>query len=205
LSIRGELYCNKGQKNIIIEDEADEELFRAQMIDLFEARSAAGQRTHYYYRTGADAWLTKRVREALAEMEPSLHPEPLYSSIESSSHGMCDSLDLLAVSRTGRLVVVTVSADVRRSFPTRGLDQWIRIRELNRSGSLQRLDYFPGIRLSEENPRLIFIAPALRQREDNKIMLSYFGAEVDWSFVGISEKWRKEPKVIYRNGMPTKA
>jgi hypothetical protein len=188
-----------------IEGEADEERFCVQMSELFGRRNATGTRTHYYYRTGADGWLTKRVREALPHIDPSIQLEVLYSAIDSSSHGICDSLDLLAVSRTGRLVVVTVSADVRRIFPTRGLDQWIRVRELKRSGSLQRSGYFPGIHLSDENPRLIFVSPALRQREDNSTMLSYFGSEVEWSLVAISEKWREESRVIYRKGITAQA
>ena len=58
------------------------------------------------------------------------------------------------------------------------LDQWIRIRELHRSGALLHSGYFAGVNVTDDDPHLFFIAPALRLHKTTERVLSYFPPEV---------------------------
>ena len=162
------------------------------------SEAAKGARTSPYYRSGADAWLAKRIREVLVEIEPTIDKTCIYCNVASSSHGRSDSIDILAASTKGRLMIVHIRADAERVFPMHGLDQLIRFREMNRSGALKEPGYFPGITLSADNPCILFVAPALRLQPESEAVLRSFSESIEWKFIAISELWRTSTRVIYR-------
>ena len=196
--LRAYLYAKSGSRSALIAGPASRETFRSKMATLFEQRNIDGVRTSSYYRRSADAWLAERVRELLGYMEPAMVTHAVYRDVEVSSAGFKDSIDLLALSGDGQLSIFSIRASENTLVPMRGLDQWIRIRELNRSGALKQAGYFPGCEVSGEDPQLIFVAPALRLHKTTERMLSYVSSAVKWSFIGVNEKWRENCTVIYR-------
>jgi hypothetical protein len=64
-------------------------------------------------------------------------------------------------------------------------------------GEFQKFGYFPGHELSEEDPLLLLVAPALHIHPATDTILRYV-AEIDWTLVGIDERWRDQVRVIFR-------
>lgn len=118
-------------------------------------------------------------------------------------------LDLLALDRKGRLVVLELKADEDLHLPLQALDYWIRIRALNADrqpspsggnpiSAFERSGYFPGTEVSSLAPRLILAAPALRVHPANEPVLRYFSPQIEWELLGLTEHWRRELKIVFR-------
>jgi hypothetical protein len=71
-------------------------------------------------------------------------------------------LDLLTVTRTGRLAVLELKADDDLHLPLQALDYWPRFRQLQREHVFEKYGHFPGIELSDQAPLLYLVAPVLR-------------------------------------------
>ena len=107
-------------------------------------------------------------------------------------------LDLLTVTRSGRLAVLELKADDSLHLPLQALDYWSRVRQLQGEHAFQKHGYFPGITLSDEPPLLYLVAPALRIHPSSDVVLRHLSSEVQWEVIGLNEDWRKRRKVILR-------
>ena len=67
-------------------------------------------------------------------------------------------IDVLTVTREGRLAVVELKAD-EDIHPLQGLDYWSRVARHHARGEFQRFGYFLGRELSRERPLLFLVAP----------------------------------------------
>ena len=176
---------------------------------LFHSRYPDGSHTNPLFRMQPERWLEARLRAGIAELLPSLRGDLLYSQVPALSGGDRGMLDLLTLDREGRLVVIELKAEEDLHLPLQALDYWIRVRALNDDrqpaaggtrllSAFERQGYFSGVEVSPLAPRLLLAAPALRIHPANEPVLRYFSPQVEWELLGISEHWRKEPKVIFR-------
>jgi len=65
-------------------------------------------------------------------------------------------------------------------------------------GEFQRHGYFGGLRLSPEAPRLYLVAPALRIHPATEVVLRYLSPRVEWTLIGLDERWRAKVKAVWR-------
>ncbi len=179
---------------------------------LFQRRHASGSPKDPLFRMSPEAWLESSLRKnigPLTDGQGSLsqfdtaHVYAQVPAFQASDRGM---LDLLTVTRDGRLAVLELKADEDMHFALQGLDYWLRVRWHHTQtidistglGTLQRHGYFTGVRLSPEAPRLYLVAPSLRIHPATETVLRYFKPEVEWTLLGLGEQWRKEVKVVTR-------
>jgi hypothetical protein len=116
-------------------------------------------------------------------------------AMASADRGM---LDLLAVTRDGRLAVVELKASEDMHLPLQGLDYWLRVRALHAAGEFARTGYFPGVALSPEPPLLYFVVPALRVHSTFDTVLRHVAPEVEWRLLALDERWRQRRAVVFR-------
>lgn len=105
---------------------------------------------------------------------------------------------MLTVNRQGRLVVLEIKADDDLHLPIQALDYWARVRMLHRDGSLKSHGYFSGIELSDEDPLLYLVAPALHIHPANETVLRHFSPVVPWEMIALDERWREQCRVMMR-------
>jgi len=186
-----------------------EDLCRDLFQRLFSSRHADGAHTDPLFRMAPEHWLESRLRMGLAELLPTLRGDLFYSQVPALSSGDRGMLDLLALDRNGRLVVLELKADEDLHLPLQALDYWIRVRALNADrqpspsggnpiSAFERSGYFPGSEVSSLAPRLILAAPALRVHPANEPVLRYFSPQIEWELLGLSEHWRRELKIVFR-------
>ncbi|MFT4114100.1 hypothetical protein [Silvibacterium sp.] len=179
-----------------------ESLFCELARQLWEHRRPEKDLRNPLYRLQPERWLESVIRRSLEEIDPALCPGPVYTQVAAASVGerglMRGLMDLLAVTRSGRLAVIEVKADDDLQLPLQALDYWTRVRELQRQGTLSRQGYFQGVELSDAPPLLYLVTPVLRLHPATDTVLSHLSPEIPWQVVGVGEDWRTRLRVITR-------
>jgi len=188
----------------------NEPQLRALVEQLYLGRQASGNQRDALYRLQPERWLESVLRRNLAQLEksiaPQLRPDLVYSQVPAFAASDRGMLDLLSITKDGRLAVLELKASEDLHLALQGLDYWVRVRyhhsqpvdPATNLGEFQRHGYFPGIQLSPLPPRLYLVAPALRVHPATEVVLRYLKPEVEWTLVAIDERWRKEVRVVWR-------
>jgi hypothetical protein len=185
--------------------EETEDLFRELIRRVDDGRFSGGSVRNPLYRLQPERWLESELRHGLVELEPAIHPEFVYTQVPAFAGGDRGMIDLLSVTRSGRLLVLELKANEDLHLPLQGLDYWLRVRQVHAAGELQQHGYFSGVELSDTPPLLMLVAPALRIHPANEAVLRYFKAEVEWTLVALDEHWRRKQRVIFRKRSERKA
>jgi hypothetical protein len=171
----------------------------AQLVrSIGEVRHPEGPRDHPLWRMHPERWLESLVVRDVAAVDGCLDPARIYSQVPAFSASDRAMIDVLAVTRDGRLAVVELKADEDIHLPLQGLDYWARVAWHHARGEFQRFGYFPGPELRVEKPLLFLVAPALHVHPATDTLLHYIATEVDWTLVGIDERWREGVRVMFR-------
>jgi hypothetical protein len=168
-----------------------------------DTRHPYGPRQHPLFRLRPERWLESLVVADVSVIDERLLSQSedsrsLYSQVPAFSASDRAMLDVLTVTREGRLAVVELKADEDIHLPLQGLDYWSRVYWHHSRAEFPRFGYFPERELSPEKPLLYLVAPALHVHPATDILLRYISPEIDWEFVGIDERWREGVKVVFR-------
>jgi hypothetical protein len=105
-------------------------------------------------------------------------------------------IDLLTVTRAGRLVVVELKVSEDPDFPLQGLDYWLRVEWHRHRGDFARRGYFRGLDLDRRSPLLYLVAPLFRFHAMTGLISGCISPEVPAYRIGINEDWRNGIKVL---------
>jgi hypothetical protein len=165
---------------------------------VLEARSVHGDRRDPLWRMYPERWLESLVFKNVAAIDSRLDQDHVYSQVPAFSASDRAMIDVLACTRDGRLAVLELKADEDIHLPLQGLDYWARVLWHHGRSEFQQYGYFAGQQLSPQPPLLMLIAPSLRVHPATDTVLRYFSRAIEWSLVGLDERWREGVKVIYR-------
>jgi hypothetical protein len=160
--------------------------------------SLAEDSKHYLYRAAPERWIETLVIEDPSCIDAQLNPAFLYSQVPALAAGDRGVLDLLGVTRRGRLVVIELKASEDIQMPMQAVDYWLRVRRYQREGDFQRFGYFNGIELDPKPPLVWLVAPGLRFHPATETLLKYLSPEIQISRIGVNENWRRGIKVVFR-------
>ncbi len=145
-----------------------------------------------------ERWLESLVMTDVSVIDERLEPESVYSQVPAFSAADRAMIDVLTLTREGRLAVVELKADEDIHLPLQGLDYWARVQWHQARGEFLKYGYFGGRETSPESPLLFMVAPALRVHPSTDVILRYISPDIEWAFVGIDERWREEVRVVFR-------
>jgi hypothetical protein len=160
--------------------------------------SVAHDTQDYLYRAAPERWLETLIFEDSTRLDAQLNPKFVYSQVPALSGGDRGVLDLLGVTRRGRLVIIELKASEDIQMPIQAVDYWLRVRRHQRDGDFQRFGYFSGIELDPQAPLVWLVAPGLRFHSATEILLKYLSPEIQISLIGVNENWRRGIKVVFR-------
>jgi hypothetical protein len=192
-----EIVFGVGAEERVLEDR-NWALFVQLLEALREARHPYGPRQDRLFRLHPERWLESLVVGDVSVIEERLERRELYSQVPAFSAADRAMIDVLTVTREGRLAVVELKADEDIHLPLQGLDYWSRVEWHHGRGEFPRFGYFAGRELAAEAPLLFLVAPALHVHPATDVILRYVAPEVEWEFVGIDERWREGVKVVFR-------
>ena len=163
-----------------------------------EVRHAEGPSESRWWRLHPERWLESLVVKNICALDDQLDPRWCYSQVPAFSASDRAMIDVLVVTREGRLAVVELKADEDIHLPLQGIDYWSRVAWHHARGEFHKFGYFAGRELSSETPLLMMVAPALRVHPATDTLLRYVSPEIDWVLLGIDERWRKDLRVVFR-------
>jgi hypothetical protein len=155
---------------------------------------------HALYRAQGERWLESLVETDPARIEPNLDPNFLYTQVPAFSAGDRGVIDLLGVTRQGRLAVIELKAAEDIHLPLQAVDYWLRVRWHAKQENFKRFGYFPGIELQDRPPLLYLVAPGFLFHSTNETVLARLSPEIEITRVSLNEDWRRGLRVVLRQG-----
>jgi hypothetical protein len=202
---REEISFGAGAQETALTEE-NEEALRERVRQLYLRREPGGRQRDELFRMQPERWLESMLRRDVTVLDERLDGEHVYTQVPAFAAGDRGMLDLLGVTREGRLAVIELKAEEDLQLALQGLDYWVRVRAHHMEnpdpvtglGEFQRHGYFGGVRLAAGTPRLYLVAPSLRVHPATEAVLRYLAPAVEWTLVAINEGWRDGVKVVWR-------
>ena len=184
--------------------EETQALFSDLMQRLFESRHPGGNARNPLYRLQPESWLQSKLADDLVQIDDQLDGRLIYHQVPAFAASDRAMLDLLTLTRGGRLAILELKVNEDLHFPLQALDYWIRVQWLQQQrnaaglGELERSGYFPGMPVLQSPPHLYYIVPALRVHPSMDTILDHLSPQIPWTLIALNEDWRTHPKVLYR-------
>jgi len=153
---------------------------------------------HPYYRAQPERWMEGMVREDVTRVDATLDARFVYTQVFANAGGEHGFLDLLTVTRSGRLAIIELKASEHIHLPLQAAGYWLRVRKHLENGDVARYGYFSGIELQQLPPLVYLVAPALRFHPSTDELLKYLSPELEVVRVGLAESWRRGLRVVMR-------
>jgi hypothetical protein len=163
-------------------------------LDRFR-RSDTPNPRHEYYRASPEHWLESILKRDIRKLDANLILSPIYNQFRSST----DKIDLLALRRDGRLVVIELKTSPDRQMVFQAADYWRKIELQRRRGVLAKARLFGDLEIKDEPTLVYAVAPALSFHHEFENFARMLAPEIElWRFE-LHEDWRREIKVIARH------
>ncbi len=158
-------------------------------------RSAdAPNKRHDLYRTASEAWLESILRRNIKLLDANLILSPIYNQFRASS----DKIDLLALRRDGRLVIIELKTQPDRASVFQAVDYWRKIELQRRRGVLAAANLFDGRKIVDK-PALIYLAaPAWSFHRDFEFFARCISPEIELWRSDLHQDWRRDVRVVAR-------
>lgn len=155
----------------------------------------APNRRHELYRTAPEAWLESILRRNIKLLDRNVILSPIYNQFRSSN----DKIDLLALRRDGRLVIIELKTKPDREMAFQAADYWRKIELQRRRGLLSEANLFSGREILDKPALVYLVAPAWSFHRDIEFFARAVSPEIElWRFE-LHEHWRESVHVIGRN------
>ena len=158
----------------------------------------ASDTKHRLHRAQPERWLETMVAADLARIDARLDPRHTYAQVPAFSSGDRGIIDLLGVTRDGRLAVIELKASEDIHLVMQAVDYWLRVRFHHQQDDFSRYGYFPEVRLNAKPPLLLLVAPGFRFHPSIDIVLRYLSPEIEIARIALAENWRRGLRVVFR-------
>lgn len=183
-------------------EETNRQDFSDFLKEIVDVRQASGpDPQHPFYRLQSERWLERLLVEDITKIDPSLAPECVYPQVPAFAGKERGVVDILSVTRAGRLAVIELKLEEEINLPMQGLDYWLRVKWLAERGQFKGFGYFPGIELAPASPLLYLVSPAFRFHSTTPRVVRYLDPSIEVFQVGINDPWREKIQVLFRREM----
>jgi len=183
-------------------DERSERDWTNLLDDLHNRRAAdASDRRHALYRMASEAWLESLLRRDISKLDPGLIVAPIYAQFRTSRAGQSAvrPVDLLALRRDGRLVVIELKVFEDREHVLQGIDYWYRVERHRRRGHISDAKLFDDREIMDLPPLVYLVAPTLRVHPSFQTLARMIAPDIEVYRFDINEDWRFGVRVMRRN------
>ena len=175
---------------------AENEIALDHLIETLGCKRSFGttNKRHDFYRSSPEAWLESLLRRDIRLLDANLILSPIYNQFRSSN----DKIDLLALRKDGRLVIIELKTQPDRESVFQSIDYWRKIELQRRRGILANADLFEGREVLDKPAIIYLAAPAWTFHRDFEFFARAVSPEIElWRFE-LHENWRERVRVIAR-------
>ncbi|MEZ5346503.1 MAG: hypothetical protein R2681_13215 [Pyrinomonadaceae bacterium] len=150
---------------------------------------------HLFYQMAPEAWLESLLRQNIKLLDANLILSPIYNQFRTSQ----DKIDLLALRKDGRLVIIELKVSADREMIFQAVDYWRKIELQRRSGVFNKAGLFGEAVISDKPAIVYLVAPTLGYHPDFDFLSKTLSTEIEIYRFDLAENWRKEIKVLRRS------
>lgn len=180
-------------RRLLTEENWNELVVLVNELAMFRSADPKNKR-HEFFRISPESWLESILRRNIKLLDANLILSPIYNQFRASA----DKIDLLALRRDGRLVIIELKTSPDREMIFQAADYWRKIELQRRKGELKKARVFGDLKILDKPALVYTVAPALSFHRDNEFFARKLSPEIEiWRFE-LHEHWRSEIKVIAR-------
>jgi hypothetical protein len=180
-------------------NESNAEDFRSFVAHVLDRRNAeSGDTADLFYRLQSERWLESMLVSDISRIDPNLSPDFVYPQVPAFTRTDRGVIDILAITRDGRLAVIELKLEEQIDLPFQALDYWLRVERLRQMKRFQDYGYFTGVTIQDAPPLLYLVVPAFRFHSTTTSLLRYLDPRISVVQVGINDQWRRGIKVLFR-------
>ncbi|CAA9411019.1 MAG: hypothetical protein AVDCRST_MAG74-2292 [uncultured Pyrinomonadaceae bacterium] len=173
------------------------ETTRAEFYDLLEnletyRRFDSPNKRHDYFRLAPEAWLEAVLRRNINLLDGNLILSPIYNQFRAAG----DRIDLLALRKDGRLIVIELKTAPDREMIFQAADYWRKIELQRRSGNLRRAKIFGDLEIADAPSVVYLVAPTLSFHRDFAFLSKTVSPKIEIYRFDLNENWRENLKVM---------
>ncbi len=145
---------------------------------------------HIFYKFLPEAWLESILRNNISLLDDNLILSPIFAQFRASN----EQIDLLALRKDGRLVVIELKVSLNREHLFQAVDYWQEIEKQRLAGNLKGL--FGEIEIVNQPSLVYLVAPRNAYHKDFDYLAKTVSNELEIYRFDINENWRKRLQVI---------
>jgi len=195
---REHLWFGVGQRRALFEEGSETDFLNLLAALKEHRRADAPERRHALYRAAPEAWLEALLRRDVTRLDAGLRLAPLHAQFRAAPGAAARPVDLLALRRDGRLVVIELKVSEDATLPLQGADYWRRVEAQRRAGHIARAGLFGDAALSDEPPLLYLVAPMLRFHRSFHALAHSLSPRIETYRLDLNEDWRSGVRVVRR-------
>jgi len=157
--------------------------------------------SHPLSRAHEERWLESNLIREIRQLLPFVDARYIYPQVPSFVGEERSIIDLLTVTKEGRLVIIEIKASADPELPFQALDYWIAVERHRKAGDFRNKGYFAGCELRNEPALLVLVAPLLAYHRTAHRLISFFPDEVPVTEIGINQRWKGQIRILRRRGM----
>jgi hypothetical protein len=181
------------KRQILNEKTFEEFLKLIENLKIYRRFDSANKR-HAFYQLAPESWLEAILRKNIKLLDANLILSPIHNQFRVSN----DKIDLLALRRDGRLVVIELKTSTDREMIFQAADYWRKVELQRLSGNLEKAKIFGAEEISNEPPLVYLVAPTLSFHRDFEFLARTVSPEVEIVRFDLNENWREDLKVMGR-------
>lgn len=147
---------------------------------------------HEFYRLAPEAWLEAILRRNIKLLDNNLILSPVHHQFRADG----DKIDLLALRKDGRLIVIELKTTVDREMIFQAADYWRKIELQRRSGNLQKAKIFGDLEIADKPTLVFLVAPTLSFHYNFDFLANTITPEIEIYRFDLNENWRENLKVM---------
>ena len=176
----------------ILNEQTREEFFELlETLEIYRRPDSTNKR-HEFFRLAPEAWLEAMLRRNIKLLDGNLILSPIHNQFRHAG----DKIDLLALRRDGRLVVIELKVAPDREMIFQAVDYWRKIELQRRSGNLKAAKIFGELEIADKPTIVYLAAPTLSFHYDFNFLSKIVSPEIEIYRFDLNESWRENLKVM---------
>lgn len=180
-------------RQILSENSFDEFVELLENLQTFRCFDSPNKR-HTLFQIAPESWLEAILRKNIKLLDANLILSPLYHQFRAER----DKIDLLALRKDGRLVIIELKVATDREMVFQAADYWRKIELQRRKGNLQKVKLFGDLEISDAPTICYLVAPTLSFHHDFKFLANTISGEIEIHRFNLAENWREDLKILER-------